>query len=153
MSKFTEALKKIQANREPDPQPAEKAPPPVPVQAPEASRDRRLSSRNRCFIQARALISSPGEDCWINQARILNFSESGILFELEHPLSNMESLLCQDTLIRVQIILNPETREQLEIEGRVIRYLKKPKTSLGIKLTEDSLSFSNEINASLKAAG
>lgn len=155
MSKFTDALKKIQGTREAAPLPQPVKPRSVFVQPPpgeSSSDDRRHSLRNRCFIQARAVISSPNEESWINQARILNFSESGILFELEHPLSGTETLLCPDTSIRVQVILNPETHERLEVEGRVIRCFQGQKTALGIKLTADSLSFSNEINASLGVA-
>lgn len=155
MSKFTDALKKIQGERETAPIPREAKPLPAFIQAPSAETthdDRRQSLRNRCFIQARAVISSPCEESWINQARILNFSESGMLFELEHPLSGTETLLSPDTSIRVHVILNPETHERLEVEGRVMRCFQGQKTALGIKITSDSISIPNEINAALGIA-
>lgn len=155
MSKFTDALKKIQCAREtaPTSQAAKSLPAFIHPPADEtANNDRRRSFRSRCFIQARAVISSPCEDSWINQARILNFSDSGILFELEHPLSGTETLLSPDTSIRVHVILNPETDERLEVEGRVMRCFQGQKTTLGIKITSDSISIPNEISAAFEIA-
>lgn len=150
MSKFSDALKKIQQNQA--------APPPLPEPFFSKSEtdsfpgNRRREEREKCFVQARAVITSPEEEIWINQARILNFSGRGILFELEHPLSGIENLLHPRTFIRVRVILTPGKQSHFEVEGRIIRYARSTGAHLGIELKADTFSFSEELNSSLRTA-
>ncbi len=155
MSKFSEALKKIQTRREDVPSKKARAdtePSPPSSQAKPLpsgiSHNRRSEDRSKCLIQARAVISTTHEDNWINQASILNFSSQGLLFELDHALSFAEPLAGKAT-IRITIILDPKTKESIEVEGRVIRHTGGSRPLLAVRFNEDQSSLSKEMNIAL----
>lgn len=145
MSKFSDALKKIQAQKS-DSTPNPSIPAPQPKKLPSGvSHNRRAEDRSKCLIQARAVVSTPHEDNWINQASILNFSSQGLLFELDHALTFGETLAGKAT-IRITIILDPKTGESIEVEGRVIRHTGGSKPLLAVRFNEDQSILSKEMN-------
>lgn len=153
MSKYGEALKRIQSDRTdarerntrlndfyvPEPQ----HPFPFHESASRSSEkaglldapERRRARRHRCLVQGRATISVGHHDFWMRSGKIINISENGMLFEFQKPLSGSGSHF-HDADVSMMLLADPHSGEEIEVRGRIVRAEYGRTTRFGIRFED-----------------
>ena len=97
--------------------------------------ERRISSRHRCFVQGRAVISTADQEAWLGQVTMVNYSDEGLMFELSRYF-NFHDYEGQPARVRLRLLIDPNEGREYEVSGTLIRYDLHGKSRVGVRLEE-----------------